>query len=352
MPKVRSFNDTSAVSLAYGISDLDSPTDFSSAKLAMKYIPYTTEGFSMQKESKTSTAIRGDRRTSGAKNTKGSANGAVTVEFGATDFVQDMLALLLLSDWQPIDPAKPTLGKYLIDGALRKYMAVEKTIRSGPLATDRLDHEWYLGTIMNDGTLNFGDGELVTLALNTLSANAAYASAVAGAGGLGGSIASAKALPAAYEIADSSNNLGKIELKNAAGTALEVVWTDASIQIQNNAREQSGLGYQFAAGIGLGKVVVTCSGTIYYFDQTMLATHMTNKRVSLKYNIATAEGTFTIRMPNLMVQAPSNNAEGENTDFTSAITMVAEAGKLDIGTLLKNIECMVCIEFVPTAVTP
>lgn len=351
MPKVRSFNDSSAVSIAYGISDLDSPTDFATTKLAMKLLPFTTEGFSMQKESKSSTAIRGDRRTVGAKNTKGSANGSVTVEFGGTDFVQDMLSLLLLNDWKPIDAAKPALGTYLLDGALKKYMAVEKTVRSGPLATDRLDHEWYLGTIMNDGTLNFGDGELITLALNTISANAAYAAAPAGANGLGGSIASAKTVPASYEIADSSSNLGKIELKNAGGTAMEVVWSDASIQVQNNAREQSGLGYQFAAGVGTGKVAVTCSGTIYYFDQTLLATHMTNKRVSLKYTISTTEGTYTIRMPNLMVQAPANNAESENTDYTSSVTMTAEAGKLDIGTI-KNVECMICIEYVPTPVTP
>lgn len=351
MPKVRSFNDTSAVSIAYGISDMDNPTDFASAKLAMTYLPFTTEGFSMQKESKTSTAIRGDRRTSGAKNVKGSANGATTVEFGGAKFVLDMLSLMMLSDWKQIDAAKPELGSYLIDGATKKYMAVEKTVRTGPLATDRLDHEWYLGTIINDATLNFGDGELITLALNTISANAAYATAVAGATGLGGSIASAKVAPPAYELADSSNNLGKIELKNAAGTVMEVVWTDASIQVQNNAREQSGLGYQFAAGVGVGKVAVTCSGTIFYFDQSMLAAHMTNKRVSLKYTIATADGTFTIRVPNLMVQAPTNNAEGENADFTSSVTMTAETGKLDIGTA-KNVECMICIEYIPTAVAP
>lgn len=350
MPKVKSFNDTSAVSLAYGISDLDRKSDFATTKLAMSLLPFTTEGFSMQKEAKESTAIRGNRRTSGSKNTKGSANGAVTVEFGANPFVLDMLSLILLNDWKDIG-ATPALGKFLVDGDVKKYMAVEKTIKTGPLATDRLDHEWYFGTIMNDATIEMGDGELITLAMNTMSANADYASALAGANGLGGSIASAKAVPASYEIADSSNNLSKIEIKNTDNTVMEVTWSDASLQIQNNAREQSGLGYQFAAGIGVGKVGVTFSGTIFYFDQSILAAHMLNKRVSLKTSISTKEGTFTIRMPNLMAQAPANNAESENTDFTTAITLVAEAGVLDVGTNLK-VPCVICIEYVPTVVTP
>lgn len=348
MPKVKSFNDTSAVSLAYGISDLDRKSDFA-AKIAMKLLPYTTEGFAMQKEAKTSTAIRGDRRPSGSKNTKGSANGAATIEFGATDWVRDLLMLTLLNDWTQIDSSNAALGSYITDGAIKKYMVIEKTTRTGPLATDRLDHEWYFGTVVNDATLEFGDGELITLAANTMSANADYASALAGANGLGGSIATVKTPPANYEIADSSNNLSKIEITNADKSVMEVTWSDASLQVQNNAREQSGLGSQFAAGIGIGKVAVTFSGTIYYFDQSILAAHMLNKRVSLKTSISTAEGTFTIRLPNCMAQAPTNNAEGENTDFTTALTLQAEAGVVDIGTI-KNVPCVICIEYVPAAV--
>jgi len=347
MPQVKSFNDTSSVSLAYAITPLDRASDFAVTKVPMKLVPFTTEGFAMQKEAQTSTAIRGDRRTTGSKNTKGSANGAVTVEFGATDWVLDLLQLIMLSEWKNIDDATPALGKYITDGELKQYMLVEKTTRQGRAPTDRLDHEWYFGTIMNDATLEFGDGALITLACNTMSANADYANALVGADGLGGSLASAKTMPGDYEIADSSNNLGAIEIKDADGDVLEVTWSDASLQIQNNAREQSGLGHQFAAGIGIGKVAVTFSGEIYYFDQTILDTHMKNKRTSLKTTIATAEGTFTIHLPNMMAQAPTNNAEGENTDYKTSLTMVAEAGVVTIGANV-DIPCVIAVEFVPT----
>lgn len=347
MPQVRSFNDTSSVSIAYAISNMDRKSDFATP-VPMKLLPFTTEGFAMQKEPKSSTAIRGDRRTSGSKNTKGSANGAVTVEFGATDWIKDLLQLTMLNVWKNIDSANAALGQYITDGEIKTYMAVEKTTRQGDLATDRLDHEWYFGTMINDATMEFGDGELITYALNTISANADYGSALAGVSGLGGSIASAKTKPGDYEIADSSNNLANIEIRNDEGDLMEVTWSEASMQIQNNIREQSGLSHEFAAGIGIGKVAVTFSGTIYYFDQAVLRAHMTNKRMSLKATISTVEGTFTIHLPNLMAQAPTNNAEGENADYTSAMTLVAEAGQVTIGTN-QPVDCVIAVEYVPTA---
>ena len=71
---------------------------------------------------------------------------------------------------------------------------------------------------------------------------------------------------------------------------------------------------------------------------------MDNKRVSLKTTISTAEGTFTIMCPNLMAQAPTNNAEGENADYKSAMTLTAEAGTVDIGAIL-NIPCVLGCSF-------
>jgi hypothetical protein len=346
MPQVKSFNDTSSVSLAYAISNLDSRSDFS-VGVPMKLVPFTTEGFTMQKEPKSSTAIRGDRRTSGSKNTKGSANGSATIEFGATDWVLDLLQLSMLNTWKDIDNTDPLLGKFITDGEIKTYMVVEKTTRQGNLSTDRLDHEWYFGTMMNDVTLAFGDGELITMACNTISANADFGNALAGVGGLGGSIATVKTPPANYEIADSSNNLASIEIRDADGDLMEVTWSDASLQLQNNVREQSALSHEFAAGVGIGKVAATFSGTIYYFSQAVLDAHMKNKRMSAKLTISTAEGTFTIHLPNLMAQSPTNNAEGENADYTTALTLTAEAGLVTIGTNV-DVPCIIAIEYVPT----
>lgn len=346
MPTVKSFNDTSAVSVAYALSDAADKATVLLAKPAMKLLPFTTESFTMQKESKVSTAIRGDRRTSGAKNTKGSANGGLTVEFGAVNFVLDLLQLAMMNTWSEIEVGVPASGKYITDGEIKQFMLVEKTVSTGKLSTDRLDHEWYFGTAVNDASIKFADGELVTFETSTISANADYGSAVATGTFLGGSLALSKAVPASYEIADSSNNLASIELRDEDDELMEVVWSDASLQIQNNVREQSGLSKQFAAGIGIGMVGVNFSGEIYYNDQTILDTHMKNKFMSAKITVATAEGTFTIHLPKLKAQTPTNNADGQNNDFKTSLTLAAETGEVTIDAVPKT--CMIAIEYVPT----
>lgn len=345
MAKVRSFNDTSSVSLAYAISDNAAREDFT-PKAPMSIVPFTTESFSMQKEAQQSTAITGNRRSRGSKNTRGSANGGVTVEFGSTPFCLDMLALSMLNVWTDVEAGNPAAGQFITDGEIKRYAVWEKTIRQGTQATDRLDHEVYYGNIVNEATMEFGDAELITLALTTIGAYADYTNALAGADNLGGSLASAKVPFEDYEIADSSNNLANIEIRDADGALMEVTFSDASLAISNNAREQTGLSHEFAAGIGIGKVGVTFSGTIYYFNQAALDAHMKNKRMSVKFNISTEQGTFVFHLPNLMAQSPTSNAEGENADYTTAITLVAEEGEVTIGGEVVN--CVLAIEHVPT----
>lgn len=339
---VKSFNDTSAVSLAYALGNGDTAAEFAGETFTL--LPFTTEGFQMNKEAKSSTAVKGNRRTSGSKNTKGTASGAATFEFGSAPYILDMLTLLMMNEWAQVDAGDPTLGTYIFDSDVKNFMAVEKTVKSGPAETDMLYHERYYGVVANDSTLEFSDGELVTLAMNYMAMNADYDKAAAGADGLGGSIATAKLVPADYEIADSSNNLQNVILRDDQGAELEVVFTGLSLQVQNNAREQTGLGRQFAAGVGIGKVAATLSGDIYFADQTMLESHMNNKRMSAEFTVATEEGTFTFTFPNLMVQSPTNQAEGENQDYTTSLTLSAEEGEVTIGA--NTFKCVVAIKYV------
>jgi hypothetical protein len=340
---IKSFSDSSAVSVAYALGDGATAADF--AAVNFNLLPFTTEGFQMQKDPKMSTAITNDRRPQGSKNTKGSAKGAVTVEFGATPFVRDLLSLALMNDWNPVDSADATKGTFLLDGDIKKFMAVEKTTKGGPLATDKLFHERYYGTAVNDMSLEFKDGDLITMALNTISTFADFNSAAAGANGLGGSIAKAKVVPAAYEIADSSNNLKKIVLKDASGVPMEATFADASLKIENNVREQSALGSEFAAGVGIGKVGASLEGEIYFFDQTILAAHMQSKRMSAELTLETVEGIFTLTLPRLVAQSPTNNATGENEDYKTKLTLTAESGEVTINA--KKYTCLIAITFKP-----
>lgn len=342
MSTVKSFNDTSAVSLAYAIGNGADATEFQGETFNL--IPYTTEGFQMSKEPKMSTAIGGDRRPNNSKNTKGTASGSFGYEFGATPMALDFLSLALMNNWSPVDDLDATKGTLITDGEEKLFFCVEKTNRSGPASTDLQFHERYYGTAVNEATMEFGDGELVTLTLNTMSVFADLAEAPRGVDGLGGSLAASKVVPTDYEIADSSNNLKTVVLRDDQGAVMEVVFSDLSLQIQNNVREQPGLGKEFAAGMGFGKVAVTLSGEIYYYDQTLLKAHMANRRLSAEMQVETAEGTLTFMFPNLMVQTPTSNSEGENQDYKTSLTLSAERGSVTVEGATRD--CVIAVRYV------
>lgn len=341
---VRSFSDTASVSLAYALSDAANQTELGAA-VPFKLVPFTTEGFSMSKTAVNSTAIRGNRRNSGSKNTSGTATGAATVEFGGTQFILDMLQLLMMNTWVNVDDADPTKGKYLIDGSTRQFAVWEKTVKTGGLPTDMQYHERYFGEAINDATIDLSESALITMAMNMLGVFADTAKAAQGANGLGGSMALSKTAPAEYEIADSSNNLQNLVITDSQDAALEMTFSKASLQVQNNVREQKALGSVFASGVGLGKVNVQLSGDVYFYDQTLLDVHLNNERVKGSMEIATREGTFTFLLPNLVAQSPSSNAQGENQDYMTSVTLVAEEGEALIDTVPKT--CTMAIIYVP-----
>jgi len=338
MAKIKQFADTSAVALSYAIDDAPNASEMTATEL--KRIPYTSEGFQLSKESQTSTAITKDRRISGSKNTRGSASGSATVEFGHTPFVKDMLSLALMGEWQAGDTGE----EFITDSDKLNFFVVEKRVRNTVGGAPMNYMERYFGNLVNEATLEVGSSELVTFAVNTMAAfgdiNSADATSDENAGGLVATYTN----PAAYEIADSANNIEKVVIKDAQGTPLEIVFSDLSLSVTNNVREQVGVGHEFAAGMAMGKVNVQLSGTVYFYDDTVLKAHLNNEYVSAEITVATSDGTMTIMLPKLKAEAPSANSQGENQDYTQSLTLNGEKGEVTIGTTTpQTLECVIAI---------
>ena len=339
---IKSYADTSAVSLAYAFSDAANKTDLP-AGIPMNLAPFRDEGFNMAKEAQVSAAISNSRRVKGSKNTKGTASGSLTVEFGGVQFALDMLQAALMNTWT----THPDGSMTIYDSNLKQYMVFEKTMRpAGDGAVLDQYHEQYFGTLVNSLNMEMGDGELMTLAIDTMSAFADYGDATQGTNGLGGSLATVKNVPADYEIADSSNNLENFTLRDENGVPLELTFASASLTIENNVREQPGLGHVFAAGMGMGKVGVSSSAEVYFYDQTILNVHMENKRMSGEYVIQTREGKFEFFYPSMVAQSPESSAGGENQDYTTSLTLSAEEGTH------AGQPCCIFIKYTPASVTP
>lgn len=341
---VKQFADTSSVSIAYAIDAAATASELSAAEF--NYVPFTTEGFALAKESQQSAAITSDRRPSGSKNTQGSASGSVGTELGYAPFVLDMLKLAVMNEWTE-DTSAADGSLYATDGDIRQFFVVEKRIKGQKAGVKTNFFERYFGNLVNEATIEIGGSDLVSFTVNTMAAFGDTASADASTDADAGGLVTTYTKPESYEIADASNNVSKITLKDASGNPMEVVWSDATLTITNNVREQGGVGHEFAAGMTMGKVNASLSGTIYYYDDSVLNAHLKNESVSAELEISTSEGVFIINLPKLKAESPSANAQGENQDYTQSLTLNAERGTVNLDGA--DQECVVALVHRPAA---
>lgn len=338
MGTIRSFTDTSAVSLAYALDGAADASELTATSLT--YLPFTQEGFQLSKDSQMSTAIRGDRRQSGSKNTKGTAAGSAGLEFGVTPFVNDMLKAAMMSEW--VNHTTDTNQSFITDGETKQYFLVEKRVRNVVAGTLTNFFERYYGNLVNEVSLEMGGSNLVTMSVNTMAVFGDIANAAADVDEDAGGLVTTYATPPDYEIADASNNVKKVTLFDADGNELPVTFSTVTVSITNNVREQEAVGSEFAGGMGMGKVNPQVSGTIYFYDDAILDAHLRNKYVSAEITVDTAEGEFVIYLPRAKAQAPNANAGGENQDYTQSLTLAGEAGEVEFdGTTYK---CAIAIK--------
>ena len=335
---IKQFQDTSSVSIAYAMDDAADSSELSSPE--MKYLPYTTEGFTMAKETQASTAISSDRRPNGSKNTKGTATGSVGLEFGFANFIADMLSASLMNTWT-VDTAAADGSEFIYDGEQLRYFFVEKRIKGNKAGVRHNFIERYYGNLANETTIEIGTSELISMAVNTMCAYADMADADASSDEDAGGEGTSYARPADYEIADGANNVKNIVFRDSGGTPLELTMSQASLSISNNVREQPAIGKEFTAGMTVGKVGAGLSGTAYYYDDTLLKTHMNNGTLSAEFEITTPDGSFMFYLPKLRAETPTANSQGENQDYSQSLTLTAERGSMSLGG--NDVECVIAV---------
>lgn len=326
---VKTFADTSAVSVAYALDNAADSSEVTATDL--KLIPFTQENFTMGKESQQSAAITGNRRVTGQKNTSGTASGGWTSEMGLTPFVMDFFQLAAMNEWQD-DTVAADGSKFLFDSDELQYFVAEKRISKETGGVPMNYFQRYFGNLVNEFTISFSRSELVNVQVSSMCVFADTANADATGDELAGSLATSYTTPASYEIVDASNNLMNVVLKDGAGNPLDVTFaSDLSITIGNNVREQPAVNSVFAAGLAAGKVNASLSGTAYFYDDTVLREHMDNGTLSAEITLETAEGTMTLHFPALKAGNPSANAQGENQDYSESLELSAQEGEVTLG---------------------
>lgn len=340
---VKTFADTSAVSIAYAISDAADSSEVTATEMTL--IPFTQENFTMGKESQQSGAITGDRRVKGQKNTSGSATTGWTAEMGLTSIFRDFFQLAAQNEWE-VDSVAADGSEFIYDSDNLQYFLAEKRVSKDTGGTPMNYMQRYYGNLVNELTISFSRSNLVTMQVASMPVFADRDKADATSDPLAGSLVTTYNSPADYEIVDSANNLKNIVLKDSAGNPLDVTFAnDLTITIGNNVREQAAVNSMFAAGMAAGKVNATISGTAFYYDDTILKEHMDNGTLSAEVTLETQDGTMVLNFPALKAGNPEANAQGENQDYTESLNLTAQEGEVTLGG--DPVKCMFAAVYTP-----
>lgn len=321
---VRQFTDTSAVAVAYVRDNAATLEEFkANGDHEMRFVPYTAENHTVGLDSTKSTAITSSRRSNGSKNTRGSASAGWTSEMGFTQFIRDMLEMSFMDDFKKVADGV----EILLDGEKNQFFVSEERITNNGARNFRL----FLGQLVNEMTLTFGDSNMGTLQIASVAANFDHwmnkeTTTDATKGGVGSKYLE----PDAYEQADAANNIKNLYMAKQDGTEVEMTFSQITATLTNNVRTQNAVGHIFAAGLAKGQADVGFSGTAYYEDDTLLGMHMNNEKLRLALPIETKEGVIVLFAPRLSLSSPGGNSGGQNQDFTSSITLTAETGTVKV----------------------
>lgn len=134
-------------------------------------------------------------------------------------------------------------------------------------------------------------------------------------------VAGATEIPAApSEVLNAAANVARIAENGTALTSAGNFVTRARVQVNNNLREQNGLGVVGAAGIGAGRAEVTGSVTAYFADNTLLAKVLANTASSIDFVSADALGNgYLVDIPKVKFATGGAPVPGVDQDIVQEL---------------------------------
>lgn len=236
--------------------------------------------------------------------------------------------------------------KTITDGEKIKPLLVEKYEKNTVDGTTYHEFNQFFGTCVNELSFEFGGADFVKVSATTMSTdfNLNSSSTNTSSDDYSDSLAEAYVDVTQDSLLDTTNSIKSIKLLDVDGNQIQAVFTTASLKISNNLREQAALGYEYMAGIGAGKVNVTLTGEIYFFNNEIFRKHLENEKISAIVELEDENEVLQIILPKLTVAAPTNNSQGENQDYKTSLSFNAEEGLADLGDGLTK-ECVIAMKY-------
>lgn len=204
-------------------------------------------------------------------------------------------------------------------GTEKKSVSIEKLFETG--ATDH--YLRFTGCRVGSFNLNQQARQIVTGSLSLL--------------GQGGSVATAALSGATYDDANSNDVMAAQDTASitVGGVSSTIYYTEMSLALNNNLREQPAIGNSNMVGIAYGRREITGRLVAYFEDDDLYEEFIAGNASSLTYQITDGTNSYTVTVPNLKYSTGRVVAGGNNQDVLQefdfqALYDVSEATDLKI----------------------
>lgn len=256
---------------------------------AFKNVRFTGESLTHKIENTVSEEIRPDAEVSDLIQVGQSADGDLQFELSYDPTLQILLAAALRGDWN---------ANVLKAAVLKPSFLAEKKFETG--ATDQIHR--FGGVRVGNMNLSIQakqkiSGSFSVMASRGVAATTPIAGATYAAAGTNG-------VMAAPDVATIT----------IGGIATPLFFTDLSIALNNNLRQQAAIGHLGLVGIGYGRREVTVNMTAYFEDGSLYDLFVAGAPASLAYSISDGANKYDIVLPRLKLTQGNVLAGGNNQD--------------------------------------
>jgi hypothetical protein len=135
------------------------------------------------------------------------------------------------------------------------------------------------------------------------------------------------------ELMNSVSNVKGLSLHSIASNGTATLVTDTtfqelSVSIDNNLREQPGIGSLFSQGIGSGRIKVEASATLYFANREIYDEFLTNGTMQLRFQLTDSKDAYGNRygfvLPQLKIASYEAAATGADSDIMATISFTGE----------------------------
>jgi hypothetical protein len=135
------------------------------------------------------------------------------------------------------------------------------------------------------------------------------------------------------ELMNSVSNVKGLSLHSIASNGTATLVTDTtfqelSVSIDNNLREQPGIGSLFSQGIGSGRIKVEASATMYFANREIYDQFLTNGTMQLRFQLTDSKDAYGNRygfvLPQLKIASYEAAATGADSDIMATISFTGE----------------------------